>query len=222
MQRTLVAAQQLFINTFVIFLHSTKFLKRVEHSKSTDMVIKRLLKHPGFSISFFLIKLLIKFLAFQNRFSTQVNIWNVKITWIEEEKRGHLGSLTDVMKNMCPFLGLTKCYQQKFSIFIKNGLFRKFYHTFWNLCLLSYIQSGSWSKHFYTQSWASEGFFSTGGHCFFFQKFSGGAKVVKFVFSHQKLKKQPFLLKFPKAPAPLSTSMYTVCANYLQKLVKLA
>jgi len=34
--------------------------------------------------------------------------------------------------------------------------------------------------------------FSTGGHCFFFQKFSGGAKVVKFVFSHQKLKNNLF------------------------------
>ena len=42
----------------------------------------------------------------------------------------------------------------------------------------------------------------------------GGTKVAKFVFSHAKLKKQPFLLKFSKSTdvwsplAPLPTPMY--------------
>jgi len=51
--------------------------------------------------------------------------------------------------------------------------------------------------------------FSRGGTRGFFQNFSkGGAKVVKFVFFHSKLKKQPFLLKMSKsrgARSPLPT-----------------
>jgi len=49
-------------------------------------------------------------------------------------------------------------------------------------------------------SWASEGFFPGGGTSGFFQNFSKGEpKVVKFVFSHSKLRKQPFLLIISKS-----------------------
>ena len=41
--------------------------------------------------------------------------------------------------------------------------------------------------------------FPGGGATGFFQSFSRGPKVVKFVFSHLKLRKQPFLLKFSKS-----------------------
>ena len=58
--------------------------------------------------------------------------------------------------------------------------------------------------------WASEGFFKGGGPLGYFCKFfPEGSKVVKFVFYHSKLKRQPVLLKIFKSsgacpPWPLS------------------
>jgi len=57
-------------------------------------------------------------------------------------------------------------------------------------------------------SWASEGFFPNGGTRGFFHNFSRrGGKVVKFVFSQSKLRKQPFFAQIAKiqgiAKAPL-------------------
>ena len=60
--------------------------------------------------------------------------------------------------------------------------------------------------------WVSEGFFPGGGAPGDFSKIlPGGPKVVKFVFSHLKLKKQPFVLKISKSRGapPLSDAMAT-------------
>jgi len=48
--------------------------------------------------------------------------------------------------------------------------------------------------------------FSRGGTGGFSKIFPGGPKVVKFVFSHSKLKKQPFLLKISKSRGALAHS----------------
>jgi len=51
-----------------------------------------------------------------------------------------------------------------------------------------------------TASWASEGFFQGKATSGFFQRFLWGVpKVVKFVFSHSKFRKQLILLKFSKS-----------------------
>ena len=59
------------------------------------------------------------------------------------------------------------------------------------------------------QPWASEGFFPGGDHLGIFPKFfhGGGPKVVKFEFSHSKLRKKLFYWKFQNPlgrPAPPS------------------
>jgi len=61
--------------------------------------------------------------------------------------------------------------------------------------------------------------FSGGGTSGFFQTFFwGGAKVVKFVFYHPKLRKHPFLLKF-QIPVLLPTPVL-VCGKNLCHTIK--
>jgi len=48
------------------------------------------------------------------------------------------------------------------------------------------------------RTWASEGFYQGGNKGIFQKFFQGGAKLVKFIFSHSKLRKQAVLLKFSK------------------------
>ena len=51
-------------------------------------------------------------------------------------------------------------------------------------------------------TWSSEGYFPGGALGDLSKIFVGGPKVVKFDFSHSKLRKQPFLLKFSKSRGP--------------------
>jgi len=71
--------------------------------------------------------------------------------------------------------------------------------------------------------------FFQGGHQVIFPKFlQGGPKVVKFVFSHSKLRKQPFLPKCSKSrgakallPTSLPTSMQFSPVEKMQYLERL-
>jgi len=70
-------------------------------------------------------------------------------------------------------------------------------------------------------------YFAQGGALGDFSKiFLGGRKVVKFVFSHLKLRKQPFLLKFSKSRGALSPPFRRPCPGlftaYWQKLTRMA
>jgi len=73
------------------------------------------------------------------------------------------------------------------------------------------------------QSWASEGFLPRGALGDFSKIFpEGSAKVMKFVFSHSKLKKELFLLKISKGGGgqgllcPLPTPVPTISERYHQ------
>jgi len=72
-------------------------------------------------------------------------------------------------------------------------------------------------RPFTLQPWASEEVFSGKATRVFFQNFSKEMpKVVKFVFSHSKLRKQPFLLKFSKSrgKASLPTPMIATSTTW--------